>query len=125
MCIRDRYKELKGQMGTVKHFGMTKTNTPVPNLPVSYTHLIKQMEEFLLDILGWDRSEATWLLRLFTRFNSNGDSFPIMQMCIRDRVFDLVAVTEDSSTELASEELKEETLDLDITNFEELDKLPF
>ena len=36
------------------------------------------MEEFLLDILGWDRSEATWLLRLFTRFNSNGDSFPIM-----------------------------------------------
>ncbi len=36
------------------------------------------MEEFLLDILGWNRSEATWLLRLFTRFNSNGDSFPLM-----------------------------------------------
>lgn len=36
------------------------------------------MEEFLLDILGWDHSEATWLLRLFTRFNSNGDSFPLM-----------------------------------------------
>lgn len=36
------------------------------------------MEEFLLDILGWEHSEATWLLRLFTRFNSNGDSFPLM-----------------------------------------------
>lgn len=31
---RDHIEELKGQMGTVKHFGMTKTNTPVPNLPV-------------------------------------------------------------------------------------------
>lgn len=30
---RDHIEELKGQMGTVKHFGMTKTNTPVPNLP--------------------------------------------------------------------------------------------
>lgn len=48
-----------------------------------------------------------------------------LEQSTRDQVFDLIAVTEDSSTELASEELKEETLDLDITNFEELDKLPF
>ena len=46
LCLRQFYhsesgkitmqvdEELKGQMGTVKHFGMTKTNTPVPNLPV-------------------------------------------------------------------------------------------
>ena len=49
------------------------------------------MEEFLLDILGWDHSEATWLLRLFTRFNSNGDSFEAAELdpsdCIcNDRV---------------------------------------
>lgn len=48
-----------------------------------------------------------------------------LEQSTRDQVFDLIAVTEDSSTELASEELKEETLDLDMTNFEELDKLPF
>ena len=48
-----------------------------------------------------------------------------LEQSTRDQVYDLIAVTEDSSTELASEELKEETLDLDITNFEELDKLPF
>ena len=43
----------------------------------------------------------------------------------REQVFNLIAITEDSSPELASEELKEETIDLDITNFEELDNLPF
>lgn len=31
---RDHIDELIGQMGTVKHFGMTQTDTPVPNLPV-------------------------------------------------------------------------------------------
>ena len=31
---RDHFGEIKGQMGTVKHFGMTTTEQPVPNLPV-------------------------------------------------------------------------------------------
>lgn len=34
---RDHIEELKGQMGTVKHFGMTQTSTPVLNLPVFKT----------------------------------------------------------------------------------------
>lgn len=48
-----------------------------------------------------------------------------LEQSTRDQVFNLVAITEDSSPELSSEELKEEEIDLDITNFEELDKLPF
>lgn len=43
----------------------------------------------------------------------------------RNQVFSLTAITEDSSLELVSEELKQEEIDLDIANFEELDKLPF
>lgn len=31
---REHIDELIGKMGTVKHFGMTQTETPVPNLPV-------------------------------------------------------------------------------------------
>ena len=30
----DHIKELIGKMGTVKYFGMTNTEHPVPNLPV-------------------------------------------------------------------------------------------
>ena len=31
---RDHIEELKGKLGTVKHFGMTTTEHPLPNLPV-------------------------------------------------------------------------------------------
>lgn len=31
------------------------------------------MEEFLLDILGWERSEADWLFKLFHKFGAIGD----------------------------------------------------
>lgn len=31
---RDHIEELKGKLGTVKHFGMTTTDRPLPNLPV-------------------------------------------------------------------------------------------
>ena len=31
---REHINELIGKMATVKHFGMTQTDTPVPNLPV-------------------------------------------------------------------------------------------
>lgn len=36
------------------------------------------MEEFLLDILGWERSEADWLFKLFHKFGAIGDSFCVM-----------------------------------------------
>ena len=32
--IDDHIKELIGKMGTIKYFGMTNTEHPVPNLPV-------------------------------------------------------------------------------------------
>jgi hypothetical protein len=43
----------------------------------------------------------------------------------KENVFNLIAITEDSSPELSSDDLKDETVDLEIDNFDELDKLPF
>lgn len=34
---REHIDEIKGQLGTVKHFGMTTTSKPVPNLPIFKT----------------------------------------------------------------------------------------
>ena len=34
---REHIEELKGQLGTIKHFGMTTTSKPVPNLPIFKT----------------------------------------------------------------------------------------
>lgn len=34
---RKHINSLIGQLGTVKHFGMTKTDQPVPNLPIFKT----------------------------------------------------------------------------------------
>lgn len=39
------------------------------------------MEEFLLDILGWERSEADWLFKLFHKFGAIGNSFCVMCDC--------------------------------------------
>lgn len=48
------------------------------------------MEDFLLDILGWEREEAQWLYTLCNHFGFTVDSFPLLlwtkDYCLTDAI---------------------------------------